>query len=70
MEQYQKGFDVLDALAIISFLIGVRNYEENVDQTTVQNAVQTAVDLINEHLESQDTKIDKIIEMLGGVKDE
>ena len=70
MEQYQKGFDVLDALAIISFLIGVRNYEENVDQTTVQNAVQTAVDLINEHLKSQDTKIDKIIEMLGGVKDE
>lgn len=70
MEQYQKGFDVLDALAIISFFIGVRNYEENVDQTTVQNAVQTAVDLINEHLESQDAKIEKIIEMLGGVKNE
>lgn len=70
MEQYQKGFDVLDALAIISFLIGIRNYEENVDQTTVQNAVQTAVDLINEHLESQDAKIEKIIEMLGGVKNE
>ena len=70
MEQYQNGFDILDALAIISFLIGVRNYEENVDQTTVQNAVQTAVDLINQHLEMQDKKIDSIIEMLGGVKND
>ena len=68
MEQY-RSFDILDALAIIGFIIGVRNYEENVDQTTVQNAVQTAVDLINEHLESQDRKMDKIIEMLGGVKE-
>jgi len=70
VEQYQNGFDILDALAIISFLIGVRNYEENVDQTTVQNAVQTAVDLINQHLEMQDKKIDSIIEMLGGVKND
>lgn len=50
------------------FLIGVVNYEENVDQTTMQDTVQKAVNLVNIHLEEQDNKIDKIIEMLGGVE--
>jgi hypothetical protein len=58
----------LDFIAVVGFLIGVVNYEENVDQTTIQDTVQKAVNLINMHLEEQDNKIDKIIEMLGGVE--
>lgn len=58
----------MDFIAVVGFLIGVVNYEENVDQTTMQDTVQKAVNLINMHLEEQDNKIDKIIEMLGGVE--
>ena len=58
----------MDFIAVVGFLIGVVNYEENVDQTTMQDTVQKAVNLINIHLEEQDNKIDKIIEMLGGVE--
>ena len=61
----QRQFDVIDALAIIGFLIGYKNYEENVDQTTMQNTVKTAVSLIQEHLEEQDEKISKILRILG-----
>lgn len=56
----------LDVLAVISFIIGWFNFIENVDQTAVQDVVQKAVDDIHEHLLSQDEKIDKIINMLGG----
>lgn len=56
----------LDVLAVISFIIGWFNFIENVDQTVVQDVVQQAVDDIHEHLLSQDEKIDKIINMLGG----
>ena len=61
-------YSILDFIAVVGFLIGVVNYEENVDQTTMQDTVQKAVNLINMHLEEQDNKIDKIIEMLGGVE--
>lgn len=63
--QNQSGFSIIDALAIISFIIGYKNYEENVDQNTMQDAIKGAVSMVHEHLESQDRKIDKILEMLG-----
>ena len=62
-----RQFDILDALTILGFIIGYKNYEENVDQNTMQDAVQKAVNLINEHLEMQDNKLDLIIEKLGGI---
>lgn len=62
---YQNNeLSMLDILTIISFIIGVANYEENVDQSTVQNVVKQAVNEIHSHLEIQDAKIDKIIEVL------
>ena len=61
----QRQFDVIDALAIIGFLIGYKNYEENVDQTTMQNTVKTAVSSVQEHLEEQDAKINRILRILG-----
>lgn len=56
----------LDVLAVISFIIGWFNFFENADQSTMQDAIQEAVDDIHKHLLSQDEKIDKIIDMLGG----
>ena len=61
----QRQFDVIDALAIIGFLIGYKNYEENVDQTTMQNTVKMAVTSVQEHLEEQDAKINRILRILG-----
>ena len=55
---------MLDILSVISFVIGVANYEENVSQSEVQDLVQKAVENIHQHLEMQDQKIDKIMEVL------
>lgn len=65
MIQQRRQFDVIDALAIVGFLIGYKNYEENVDQTTMQNTVKMAVSSIQEHLEEQDAKINRILRILG-----
>lgn len=63
-----RQFDLIDALEIIEFIVSVRNYEETVDQTTLQNTVQDAVSSIQEHLIEQDKKINKILEILGEEK--
>ncbi len=65
MIQQRRQFDIIDALAIIGFLIGYKNYEENVDQTTMQNTVKMAVSSVQEHLEEQDAKINRILRILG-----
>ena len=62
--------NVLDAIAAISFLIGVANYQENISQSDVQDLVQNALRDLHNHLEQQDKKIDGILEILkqnGGV---
>lgn len=60
-----KQYDVLDVLNILSFLIGVKNLEENVSQTDVTKLVNTAINDIHEHLKMQDQKIDKILEAVS-----
>lgn len=54
----------LDALAIISFIIGLANYDENIGQSDMQNAVSSAVSDIHSHLADQDEKINRLIELL------
>lgn len=61
-----KQWEALDVLSVISFLIGWFNFFVNVDQSTMQDAIQNAVSEIHEHLEVQDKKMDEIINMLGG----
>lgn len=61
-----RQWDALDALGVVGFLIGWFNYIENVDQSTMQDAIQKAVGDVHKHLEEQDKKMDKIINMLGG----
>ena len=57
--------NIMDAMAIISFIIGLANYNENIGQTDLQEVVNGAIDDIHRHLQIQDNKIDMILEMLG-----
>ena len=63
-QQNNNNLNLLDILSVISFVIGVANYEENISQSEVQDLVQQAVENIHTHLEMQDQKIDKIMEVL------
>lgn len=57
--------NIMDAMAIVSFVIGLANYNENIGQTDLQEVVNGAIDDIHKHLQIQDNKIDMILEMLG-----
>lgn len=60
---------MLDAMAVVGFLIGLANYEENLSQSDVQDMIKGALCNVHEHLEEQDNKIDHIIELLEGGKE-
>lgn len=64
-----KQYDLLDAITMVSFIIGLLNYGENVDQTTINDTVQSAVQDIHDHLSEQDEKITKILQLLEGKND-
>lgn len=64
-----KQYDLLDAITMVSFIIGLLNYGENVDQTTINDTVQSAVQDIHGHLSEQDEKITKILQLLEGKND-
>lgn len=57
---------LMDALAIVSFMIGLANYGENVSQGQMQEVVNQAVKDIHRHLEIQDYRIDEILSLLKG----
>lgn len=56
----------MDALSIVSFLIGLANYGENVDQGQMQETVSKAVEEVHKHLQTQDQKIEEILSILKG----
>ena len=65
-------FTFLDSITLISFIIGIMNYEENLtqsDKQDLQDQLNSKIDLllkeIHSHLEEQDKKIDKIMEVLN-----
>ena len=62
----------LDMVGLMSFFIGVQNLDLNVTQEDAQNLQKELADkaslILNEihrHLEQQDKKIDKILEVLN-----
>ena len=64
-------FTFLDSITLISFIIGIMNYEENLtqsDKQDLQDQLNSKIDLllkeIHTHLKQQDEKIDKIMEVL------
>ena len=63
----------LDTVAFISFIVGILNFEENLTQSDKQDLLEEFNDKasyllteIHTHLEEQDHKLDKIIELLEG----
>lgn len=66
MRGSNEGISLLDAMALVSFLIGLANYDENVDQSSMSKIVKQAVDDIHYHLSVQDEKICEILAKLGG----
>ena len=65
----QGQLDALDLLSVVSFAIGLANYAENVDQSTMQDAIKSAVRDIHAHLQEQDEKINHIMEVLDNAQD-
>lgn len=61
----RQQFDILDILNILSFVIGVKNLNENLSQNTAEDLLSAAVNEIHNHLAEQDRKIDLILEKLG-----
>lgn len=51
-------------LNILGFMMGVLNYNENIDQSMLQNVAKNIMQDIHSHLKEQDQKIDKILSML------
>lgn len=56
--------DLLDKLAVASFLLGLANYGENVDQITPQQSLHKVVDELHGHMARQDAKLDQIESLL------
>lgn len=70
MSNQGEQLSILDAIAIVSFLVGLANYDENVNQSDVQKTVNSAVMGIHDHLTVQDSrlglierKLDKILSL-------
>lgn len=66
----------LDAITLVSFLIGLQNLEMNIDQNDMQEQTQTinktadalvtkAIADIHQHLQEQDEKIDMLVRLLN-----
>lgn len=55
----------MDVLGIMSFVLGLLNYGENLDQTKAQDLLDYALDEIHGHLQEQDKKIDLILDKIG-----
>ena len=65
MQSYgYSGNYPMDVLAIASFLIGLKNYGENLDQTKAQEMLNDVLKELHGHLREQDEKIDKIMKRL------
>lgn len=70
MNSRGEQLSILDAIAIVSFCIGLANYSENVDQSQMQETVNEAVLDIHKHLKQQDEKLSIILDLLSKERDE
>lgn len=62
----ENNLDFLDLLNIISIGIQIQNQKDIAKASDIQDEINRAVDLINEHLQMQDQKIDEILKILKG----
>lgn len=61
-----RELSAIDILSVFGFMISLMNYEETIDQSTMQDTIQNAVEDIHSHLREQDKRIDLILEKIGG----
>ena len=66
--------NMLDAITVISFLVGLQNLDLNITQEDMQNTTNTLdkalreqVKDIHEHLSVQDAKLNALLEMVKEV---
>lgn len=64
MGNSRDGYDFLDALSAVSFLMGLANYKENITQSSLQEVAHELLSSIDGHLKEQDRKIDEIYKLL------
>ena len=57
----EQQIDILDIIAIVSFIIGLENLQENRQQSKTQEQI---IKSIEEHLKRQDEQYEKIIKLL------
>lgn len=60
-------FGIFEAMTIVSFFITIANYSENLDQSSAQDLINSAVNDIHKHLKDQDEKIDSILNILYSI---
>lgn len=54
----------MDVLNIAAFIMGLLNYEQNLDQTKAQKLIDGATADIHKHLKEQDEKINLILDKI------
>ena len=71
MKRKMMDDNMLDAITVVSFLVGLQNLDLNVTQEDMQNTTNTLdeklreqVKDIHEHLAVQDAKLNTILDML------
>lgn len=75
MLKLPENLDLLDAMTILSFFIGVENLNQNMAQTDkqelldgVDKSISSTIQDIHDHLAEQDAKIDLILKRLEELK--
>ena len=61
----QGEWTFLDILSVASFIIGLENLNMNITQEDVQATADKILKEVHSHLEAQDKKIDRILEVLN-----
>ena len=65
MQPDEQGFGFLDILTVLSFVLQLQNQSKIFGLQEVQNDNNRVAQEIHKHLESQDEKINRILEVLA-----
>ena len=64
MNNRPNELSAIDLLGVMSFMLGMANYSENLGQSQFQEELDKAMSDIHKHLQAQDRKIDLILAKL------
>lgn len=65
MQPDEQGLEFLDILTVLSFVLQLQNQSKIFGLQEVQNDNNRVAQELHKHLESQDEKIDRILEVLA-----